>query len=59
MTLHSARPSFWDKVKFKVERSVLGEKVFATERRRLVGAAVGGAFAGAIVHAIVSGKKEA
>ena len=57
-TLSSYQPSAWDKMKFRVEHSVLNRKVFATERSRLIGASVGGIFAGAILHALISGKND-
>jgi len=58
ITLHSRVPSLWEKVKFRVQHSPLNEKVFATERRRLIGAGVGGVFAGAILHALITGKND-
>jgi len=58
VTLASRKPTFWETVKFRVQHSPLNEKVFATERRRLIGAGVGGVFAGAILHALITGKNE-
>ena len=57
-TLASYQPSTWDKMKSRVQHSVLNQKVFATERRRLIGAGVGGIFAGAILHALITGKND-
>lgn len=57
-TLASYKPSVWDQMKFRVQHSVLNQKVFATERRRLIGAGVGGIFAGAILHALITGKND-
>lgn len=58
VTLASRKPTFWETVKFRAQHSSLNEKVFATERRRLIGAGVGGVFAGAILHALITGKNE-
>jgi hypothetical protein len=45
-------------MKFQVQHSTLNQKLFATERRRLIGAGVGGVFVGAILHSLISGKNE-
>lgn len=58
VTLASRKPTFWETVKFRAQHSTLNEKVFATERRRLIGAGVGGVFAGAILHALITGKND-
>ena len=57
-TLASRKPTFWETVKFRAQHSTLNQKVFATERRRLIGAGVGGVFAGAILHALITGKND-
>ena len=58
ITLASRKPTFWETVKFRAQHSTLNQKVFATERRRLIGAGVGGVFAGAILHALITGKND-
>ena len=58
VTLASRKPTFWETVKFRAQHSTLNQKVFDTERRRLIGAGVGGVFAGAILHALITGKND-
>ena len=58
VTLASRKPTFWETVKFRAQHSVMNQKVFASERSRLIGAGVGGVFAGVILHALITGKND-